>query len=55
MMNSEYYVSKKNHPAIISEEAFRAVQIEKGRRSNAIVTEDRVKRKSTKYTTKSGR
>lgn len=51
-LHSEYYVSKKNHPAIISEETFKAVQIEKGRRSNVIVTEAGVKRKSTKYSAK---
>lgn len=50
--HSEYYASKKNHPAIISEETFKAVQIEKGRRSNVVVTEDGVKRKSTKYSAK---
>lgn len=50
--HSECYLSKKNHPAIISEETFKAVQIEKGRRSNVEVTENGVKRKSTKYSTK---
>ena len=51
-LNSEQYLSKKNHPAIISEETFKAVQIEKGRRSNIEITEDGVKRKSTKYSGK---
>lgn len=51
-LNSERFLSKKNHPAIISEETFKAVQIEKGRRSNIEITEDGVKRKSTKYSAK---
>lgn len=51
-LNSERYLSKKNHPAIISEETFKAVQIEKDRTSNIVVSEDGVKRKSTKYGTK---
>ena len=50
--HSECYLSKKNHPAIVSDEIFKAVQIEKGRRSNVEVTEDGVKRKSTKYSAK---
>lgn len=48
-LNSERFLSKKNHPAIIFEETFKAVQIEKGRRSNVEITEDGVKWKSTKY------
>lgn len=48
-LQSECYLSKKNHPAIISEETIKAVQIEKGRKSNVEITEDGVKRKSTKY------
>lgn len=51
-LHSECYLSKKNHPAIISEETFKAVQIEKSRRSNVEVTEAGVKRKSTKYSAK---
>lgn len=51
-LNSERFLSKKNHPAIISEETFKAVQIEKGRRSNIIVSENDVERKSTKYSSK---
>lgn len=51
-LNSERFLSKKNHPGIISEETFKAVQIEKGRRSNVIVSEDGVKRKKTKYSSK---
>lgn len=51
-LHSECYLSKKNHPAIFSDETFKAVQIEKGRRSNVEVTEDGVKRKSTKYSAK---
>ena len=48
-LHSECYLSKKNHPAIVSDEIFKSVQIEKGRRSNVEVTEDGIKRKSTKY------
>lgn len=51
-LNSERFLSKKNHPAIISEETFKTVQIEKGRRSNVVVGEDGVKRRSTKYSSK---
>lgn len=51
-LNSERFLSKKNHPAIISEETFKAVQIEKGRRSNVEIIEDGIKRKSTKYSSK---
>lgn len=51
-LHSDSYVSKQNHPAIISEEIFKAVQLEKGRRSNVVMTEDGVKRKSTKYSGK---
>lgn len=51
-LHSECYLSKKNHPAIISDETFKAVQLEQGRRSNVQITEDGVKRKSTKYSTK---
>ena len=51
-LHSECYLSKKNHPDIISEETFKAVQIEKSRRSNVEVTEAGVKRKSTKYSAK---
>lgn len=50
--HSECYLSKKNHPAIVSDEIFQAVQIEKGCRSNVEITEDGVKRKSTKYSAK---
>lgn len=53
-LNSERFLSKKNHPAIISEETFKAVQLEKGRRSNVEITEDGVKRKNTKYSAKKG-
>lgn len=51
-LNGGHYLSKKNHPAIVSDEIFQAVQIEKGRRSNVEITEDGVKRKSTKYSAK---
>lgn len=46
------YRSVDNHPAIISEEIFDAVQIMKGSRSNIEKSEDGVKRKSTKYSSK---
>lgn len=51
-LNSERFLSKIIHPAIISEETFKAVQLEKGRRSNIVVGEDGVERKSTKYSAK---
>lgn len=51
-LNGERYLSKKNHPAIVSDEIFQAVQIEKGHRSNVEITEDGVKRKNSKYSAK---
>lgn len=51
-LHSGCYLSKKNHPAIISEEIFKAVQLEKGSRSNVEIIGDEVKRKSTKYSSK---
>lgn len=51
-LHSERFLSKKNHPAIISAETFKAVQLEKGRRSNVERTEGGVKRKRTKYSVK---
>ena len=51
-LHSERFLSKKKHSAIISEKTFKAVQLEKGRRSNIVVGEDGVKRKSTKYSSK---
>lgn len=50
--NQEHYVSENNHPAIVSKEQFEAVQIEKKNRSNVVKTEDGVKRKSRKYSSK---
>ena len=44
-LNSERYLSEKNHPAIISEETFKAVQIEKDSRSNVVVCDFGVKGK----------
>lgn len=49
---SECYLSTENNPAIISEATFKAVQLEKARRSNIVMAEDGVKRKSTKYSSK---
>ena len=49
---SECYLSKENNPAIISEATFKAVQLEKARRSNVFMDENVVKRKSTKYSSK---
>lgn len=46
------YVSENNHPAIISKEKFKAVQMEKSRRSNIIKGEDGNRRKSSKYSSK---
>jgi len=54
-LHSECYLSKNNHPAIISEETFKAVQLEKRRRSNVVVSEDGVWRKSTKYSSKTNK
>src|SRR5690606_15129158 len=50
--HQEHYVSENNHPAIISKEQFEAVQVEKKKRSNVVKTEDGVKRKSKKYSSK---
>lgn len=40
------------HPAIISEEQFNAVQEERKRRSNKVVTEDGSRRSTTRYSSK---
>ncbi len=48
------YLSEDNHPAIISEETFQAVQLEKTKRSNIIKGENGVKRKGKKYSSKKG-
>lgn len=50
--HQEHYVCENNHPAIISKEQFEAVQIEKKNRSNVVKTDDGVKRKSRKYSSK---
>lgn len=47
-----HYLASGSHPAIISKEAFEAVQVEKGRRSNVVRDENVVKRKSSKYSSK---
>lgn len=47
-----HYLASGNNPAIISKEAFEAVQIEKTRRSNVVKGENGVKRKSKKYSSK---
>lgn len=47
-----YYLSEKNNPAIISNEIFQAVQIEKQHRSNVTKAGDDSKRKSKKYSSK---
>lgn len=50
--HQEHYVSENNHPAIILKEQFETVQVEKRNRSNVVKTEDGVKRKSRKYSSK---
>jgi len=50
--HQEHYVSENNHPAIISKEQFEAVQAEKKKRSNVVKTEDGMRRKSRKYSSK---
>lgn len=47
-----HYLASGSHPAIISNEVFEAVQMEKGRRSNVVRDENVVKRKSSKYSSK---
>ena len=46
------YLSVGAHPAIISEEKFKAVQEERKRRSNKVVTEDGSRRSTTRYSSK---
>ena len=46
------YKFEENNPAIITPEVFDAVQIMKAERSNMEKTENGVKRKSTKYSSK---
>jgi len=50
--HSACYLAEDNNPAIISKETFRAVQIEKTKRSNVIKGENGVQRKSKKYSSK---
>lgn len=47
------YESSDNHPAIISEELFETVQVEKKNRSNIILQNGKKLRKSTHYSMKS--
>lgn len=47
-----YYLVEENNPAIIANETFQAVQIEKQRRSNITKGEDGCKRKSKKFSAK---
>ncbi len=47
-----YYLSKDNNPAIVSQETFEAVQIEKSHRSNVSKGDGGNQRKSTKYSSK---
>lgn len=54
-LHSECYLSKENNPAIISKETFKAVQLEKGRRSNVSRSGNGVQRKNTKYSSKTNK
>ena len=45
-------MSSDNNPAIISKEAFEAVQIGKKRRSNMVKDENGLQRKNEKYSSK---
>ena len=47
-----HYISEDNKPSIISDEQFKAVQIEKANRSNVIKGEDGNQRKNKKYSSK---
>lgn len=47
-----HYLASDNNPAIIAKEVFRAVQIEKVRRSNVVKDENGSKRKNEKYSSK---
>lgn len=47
-----HYISEDNNPSIISDEQFKAVQIEKVNRSNVIKGEDGNQRKNKKYSSK---
>ncbi|MBU4536934.1 recombinase family protein [Patescibacteria group bacterium] len=50
--HDSYYLAEGNNPAIISDEKFKAVQIEKARRSNVLKTNEGFHRKSKKYSSK---
>jgi len=50
--DGEQYLSEGNNPAIISEETFKAVQIEKNHRSNITMAAGVIQRKNTKYSSK---
>jgi len=47
-----HYLAEDNNPAIISNEIFQAVQIEKKHRSNITKGADGIQRKSKKYSSK---
>lgn len=50
--NEAHYISENNNPAIIFNETFQAVQIEKSRRSNVMKGENGNQRKDKKYSSK---
>ena len=50
--NEVHYLATDNNPAIISKEVFKAVQIEKKRRSNVVKDKNGCHRKSEKYSSK---
>ena len=50
--HDSYYRADNNNPAIITQETFQAVQIEKQHRSNVVEDEEGNKRKSKKYSSK---
>ena len=51
--NEVPYIAENNNPAIISDEKFQAVQIEKSHRSNVMKGKNGNQRKGTKYSSKS--
>ena len=51
--NEVHYVSQNNNPAILSDEKFQAVQIEKANRSNVVKEGSDKKRRGIKYSSKS--
>ncbi|WP_343032838.1 recombinase family protein [Anaerotalea alkaliphila] len=50
--HDSYYLAEGNNPAIITNEKFKAVQIEKARRSNVTKAGEETRRKSEKYSSK---